>query len=70
MFDAIGELDSAKAAEKWNGIQKILYDRGGSITFGVGDYVDGYAKRVRGVKTTAAGWVNNSDVSKAWLTAS
>src|SRR5438093_6537279 len=70
MFDAIGELDSAKAEQKWNAIQKILYDRGGSITFGVGDYVDGYAKRVRGVKTTAAGWVNNSDVSKAWLTAS
>ena len=69
LFDALGETDKAKAQEKWIAVQKLQYERGGSIIFGIGDYVDGYAKRVRGVQTNAGGWVNNSNVSKAWLAA-
>jgi peptide/nickel transport system substrate-binding protein len=67
LLDAVGELDDTKAQEKWTAFQKIIYERGGSIVYGVPNYLDGYGKRVRGVHTTAAGPVNNFNVSKAWL---
>ena len=69
MFDAMAELDEAKAQEKWYAVQKLQYDRGGSVIFGNAAYVDGYAKHVRGARTTPSGWLNNNDVSKAWLAA-
>ncbi|HWI74890.1 MAG TPA: ABC transporter substrate-binding protein [Baekduia sp.] len=68
LLDAIGELDQSKAQEKWNAIQKAQYDGGGSVTYGAAEYVDGYTRRVRGVETNRAGWVNNFNVSKAWIT--
>lgn len=67
LFDAIGELDPSKAQEKWNAVQHAYYERGGSITFGIGDYIDGYGKNVRGVQTNSGGWVNNFNVANAWL---
>jgi peptide/nickel transport system substrate-binding protein len=56
LFDAIGELDPAKASDKWHQVQQNQFDRGGYIVYANLAYVDGYRHRVGGLGPTFAGW--------------
>jgi peptide/nickel transport system substrate-binding protein len=42
------ELDEAKRKQMYADAQKLLYDDGGMVCFAVGDYLDGYSKKVMG----------------------
>jgi peptide/nickel transport system substrate-binding protein len=59
LFDAIGELDPAKAKDKWHQVQKNQFDRGGYIVYANLAYVDGYRPSVGGIRPEFGGW--NSD---------
>lgn len=45
---ARAELDEAKRFEMYGRCQELIGDDGGQICFAIGDYLDGYAKNVRG----------------------
>jgi peptide/nickel transport system substrate-binding protein len=47
------ERDEAKRAQLYDECQKMVYDDGGILCFAIGDYLDGYSKRVRGNAPTA-----------------
>lgn len=67
LFDAIGELDEARATEKWRAVQQLQLERGGYIVYGNPHMIDGFDLRVAGVDTTPAGNCNFYDFSGAWL---
>jgi peptide/nickel transport system substrate-binding protein len=68
LFDALAELDEAAADEKWRAVQQPLADNhGGSIAFGLVDYVDAYSPKVGGAKTTPAGWCDNFNFVETFL---
>ncbi len=66
LLDAVGETNPAKAAEKWDAVQKLQYDRGGSVILGNLQYVDGFGTTVHGADTTKAGQCNNYGFAAAW----
>lgn len=45
---ARAELDEKKRAEMYGRCQELVADEGGMICFAIGDYLDGYAKKVMG----------------------
>jgi peptide/nickel transport system substrate-binding protein len=67
LFDAIGELDKAKATEKWRAYQQYFVDHSGVVVLANIDYVDAYGKNVRGIRTAEGGPINNYVVYKGWL---
>jgi peptide/nickel transport system substrate-binding protein len=67
LFDAIGELDEAKAKDKWHEVQQNQYDRGGYINFVDLAYVDGYRKNVGGLDASYGGWNSAFQYEKAFL---
>lgn len=67
LFDAIATLDPGKAQEAWNEVQQQHFEEGPYIVWGNADFVDLVSPDVRGLKTTAAGPLNNYDFSRAGL---
>ncbi len=45
---ARAELDEAKRTQMYSEAQKLIVDDGGMVCFAIGDYLDGYAKKVKG----------------------
>ncbi len=48
IIDARVELDKAKRKEMYWQAQQMISDDGGMVCFAIGDYLDGYSKKVRG----------------------
>jgi peptide/nickel transport system substrate-binding protein len=68
LFKAIGETDHAKAQGYWNQLQQTQYQQGGYINWTNADFVDGLAKKVSGLKPSAAGILGNHRFQDPWLT--
>ena len=69
LFKAIGETDQTKAQSLWDQVQQIQYQQGGYIIWTNADFVDGLAKKVQGLKPSAAGILGNHRFQDAWLAA-
>jgi hypothetical protein len=67
LFKAVGTLDQAAAQDAWNVVQQKQFDEGPYLLWGNADFVDLASLNVRGLKTTAAGPLNNYDFSRAGL---
>jgi peptide/nickel transport system substrate-binding protein len=67
LADAVGELDPAKAAEKWHAVQELQFNEGGILILCNYNWLDGYSRKVRGVQTTNAGLCDNFVFSGAWF---
>ena len=67
LYDAMGELDPAKAGDKWRAVQEKQFNDGGYIIMNNLDFVDGYSPKVRGAQTSSAGPCDNYNFSGAWL---
>ena len=48
IFAARAELDEAKRGQMYADAQKMIWETGGMICFAIGDYLDGYSKKVKG----------------------
>jgi peptide/nickel transport system substrate-binding protein len=66
-FDAIAEVDPAKAADKWHAVQEQQVEKGGYIIAANTNFVDAYASNVRGGNTSVWGDNSQYDYAKAWL---
>jgi peptide/nickel transport system substrate-binding protein len=69
LFDALGELDPARAADKWLAVQKAQFDEGGYILTDYFNWLDGYSPKVRGIKATTVGNCDGYNYKTAWLAA-
>jgi peptide/nickel transport system substrate-binding protein len=67
LYDAIGELDEGKAADKWHAVQQAQFDRGGYLIYGNVDYVDGYRNNVGGLEPNRSGWNSAFQYRDAFL---
>lgn len=67
--EALGEVDEAKAEEKWRAVQELQIKEGGQILLANYNWLDGYGLNVRGVKTTNAGPCDYWQFQGAWLEA-
>lgn len=67
VFDAIGEIDEGKAAEKWHAVQEQQVKDGPYIIPATNNWLDAYGTNVRGAQTTTAFSCNYYDFSGAWL---
>jgi len=67
IYDALGETDPAKAADKWHAVQEAQAAEGGYIIPAYFNFVDAYSERVRGIKTTSAGPNDDFNYRGAWL---
>lgn len=67
LFDAIGTLDPGKAKEAWMAVQEQHFEEGPYLLWGNADFVDLASPNVVGLKTTAAGPLNNYDFTRAGL---
>lgn len=45
---ARAELDEAKRTQMYSDAQKMIQDDGGMVCFAIGDYLDGYSKKIKG----------------------
>lgn len=66
-YDAMAEVDQAKATEKWHAVQEMQAAQGGYIIVANVNYVDAYSSKVRGIQTTSAGDLNNFTFRGGWL---
>jgi peptide/nickel transport system substrate-binding protein len=48
ILDARAELDESKRTQMYAEAQKMIVDDGGMVCFAIGDYLDGYGKKVMG----------------------
>jgi len=48
IIEARAELDEAKRTQMYSDAQKMIVDDGGMVCFAIGDYLDGYGKKVKG----------------------
>ena len=48
MMTARAELDDGKRGQMYADAQKMIWDDGGMVCFAIGDYLDGYSKKVKG----------------------
>jgi peptide/nickel transport system substrate-binding protein len=67
LAEAVAELDTTKATEKWHAVQELQYNEGGILVLCNYNWLDGYSRKVRGVKTTNAGLCDNFVFSGGWL---
>ena len=66
-YAAMAEKDETKAAQKWADVQELQHNEGGTFTYANYNWLDGYGRNVRNVKTTNAGPVDNYDFTGAYL---
>ena len=67
LFDAVGEVNPASAAAKWDAVQKLQYNKGGYLLWGNTNYIDGLRPNVMGLLPSEASWCDNSAFLNAWL---
>jgi ABC-type transport system substrate-binding protein len=67
LFDAIGELDRAKAQEKWHAVQLGQFERGGYLIPNTKDYLDSVANTVNGLTPSRYGYLGGYRLADAWL---
>jgi peptide/nickel transport system substrate-binding protein len=67
LFDAMGTVDQAAAADKWLAVQKLQYDQGGYLVWGTTNYVDALKPNVMGLQPSEASWCDNAGFLYAWL---
>ena len=67
VFDALGELDDAKATDKWLQVQQAQVQRGGYLIPQNFNWLDAYSPRTRGVQTTSAMNCDNFKFGPAWI---
>jgi peptide/nickel transport system substrate-binding protein len=67
LAEAVAELDPAKVQEKWHAVQELQFEQGGILILCNYNWLDGYGRTVRGVKTTNAGLCDNFIFSGAWF---
>jgi peptide/nickel transport system substrate-binding protein len=48
LLEARAELDEAKRGQMYAECQKMIWETGGMVCFAIGDYLDGYSKKVKG----------------------
>jgi peptide/nickel transport system substrate-binding protein len=48
MMSARAELDETKRGQMYADAQKMIWEDGGMVCFAIGDYLDGYSKKVKG----------------------
>jgi peptide/nickel transport system substrate-binding protein len=48
LMQARAELDEAKRGQLYAECQKMIWETGGMVCFAIGDYLDGYSKKVKG----------------------
>jgi peptide/nickel transport system substrate-binding protein len=48
LFQARAELDEAKRGQLYADAQKMIWEDGGMVCFAIGDYLDGYSKKIKG----------------------
>ena len=48
LLGARAELDEGKRAQMYADAQRLIVDTGGMVCFAIGDYLDGYSKKVKG----------------------
>jgi len=65
--EALAEMDTTKAEEKWHAAQEQQIKEGGYIVPANPNYLDAYSPAVRGLETTSAGPCANYAFRKAWL---
>ncbi len=70
LYDALAETDDAKAADKWNAVQRQLFDAGPYIVPANTNWVDAYSPNVRGAQTTPALNCDNYNFTGTWLSLS
>jgi peptide/nickel transport system substrate-binding protein len=67
VLDAMGELDPAKAADKWHAVQEQQLATGGYIMPANVNFLDAYASNVRNGNTTLWGDNSQYDYTQTWL---
>lgn len=67
LADALRELDTAKAEEKWHAVQELQFKHGGILVLCNYNWLDGYARNLRGFKTSNAGMNENFVYSGGWV---
>ena len=67
VYDAVAQVDTAKAQEKWHTLQQDMVDSGPYLIPTAGNWLDAYSPNVRGVATTSAMNCNNFNFTNAWL---
>ncbi|HUA04933.1 MAG TPA: ABC transporter substrate-binding protein [Solirubrobacteraceae bacterium] len=67
LFDALKETNNSLAAEKWHVVQSYDHTQGAWIIPANTNWVDAYAKHVRGVQTTSVLLCGNFNFAGAWL---
>jgi peptide/nickel transport system substrate-binding protein len=48
LMQARAELDESKRGQLYGEAQKLIWETGGMVCFAIGDYLDGYSKKVKG----------------------
>jgi peptide/nickel transport system substrate-binding protein len=48
LLEARAELDESKRGQAYADCQKMIWETGGMVCFAIGDYLDGYSKKVKG----------------------
>lgn len=70
LYDAMAEIDTAKATDKWHAVQELQFEEGPYVISGTSNWVDAYTTQVRGVETSSAFNCNNYDFTNGWLATS
>jgi len=65
--EAIGELDTTRAADLWHQVQMQQYTDGGTIAYANADYIDAVAPNVHGLSTTPARNLNGGRLLDGWI---
>ena len=50
LLQARAELDDAKRGQLYADCQKMIWEDGGMVCFSIGDYLDGYSKKIKGAE--------------------
>ena len=69
LYDALAETNASAAEQKWLAVQELQFNEGGYIVTNNFNWLDAYAPKVRGIKTTSDGPCNYYDFKSAWLAA-
>jgi peptide/nickel transport system substrate-binding protein len=65
--DALRTKDATKRHEKFVALQRSLWNEGGYIIWGFNNVLDGYSKRVHGLKASRIRWLGFYDFTDAWV---
>jgi peptide/nickel transport system substrate-binding protein len=67
LFEAIGALDTTRAAPLWHQVQELQVQQGGWLNWGYGDDLDAVANNVQGLRESESFNLNNYRMLDGWL---